>query len=122
MFKKGQSGNPGGRQKGLGKIRDEFQKYSPEALYLYRMAIWGGKVPPEGTPPAEIPIKSDIPWPARLAGANELMNRGYGKPAQTVEVDVNDKRDITDWSTEELEALALAGSAIGIGEAEGGLH
>jgi len=121
-FKPGQSGNPGGRAKGLGTIRDTFQKYSPEALHLYRMAIWGGKVPEEGAPVTDIPVESDVPWPSRLAGANELLNRGYGKPAQTVDVDVNNKRDLTDWSTEELEALALAGSALGIDEAEGGLH
>lgn len=57
----------------------------------------------------EIAISSDAPAAARVSAANALLDRGYGKPAQSVELTGKDggpistktERDLTD---EELAA------------------
>jgi hypothetical protein len=45
------------------------------------------------------------PPSARVTAAEALLNRGWGKAEATV--NVNDKRDSTDWSRDELVAFLL---------------
>jgi Tfp pilus assembly protein FimT len=41
----------------------------------------------------------------QLSAAREVLDRGWGKPAQTIKDNVNDKRRATDWSRDELVAF-----------------
>lgn len=65
-FKKGQSGNPGGRPKEVENIKELAREYSAEAIK--RLVSW---------------MRSKNPRASVLA-ANALLDRGYGKPAQFV--------------------------------------
>ncbi len=70
-FKKGQSGNPGGRPKVIAEVRDlarEQTEKSVKALVSIRDST---KAPPA----------------ARVAAANSLLDRGWGRPAQTISGD-----------------------------------
>jgi hypothetical protein len=66
-FRKGQSGNPGGRPKGDGEIRELARQHTALALRtLSEIADHGENES------------------ARVAAANALLDRGYGKPAVPV--------------------------------------
>lgn len=65
-FKKGQSGNPGGRPAVLKDIRDLARVHTSEALAALVAAL---------ARPGE-----------RVAAASALLDRGYGKPAQALEL------------------------------------
>jgi hypothetical protein len=67
-FPKGVSGNPGGRSKALDEIRQLAQEHSKDAIK--RLAEW---------------MLSDNPK-ASVAAAQALLDRGYGKPTQAVEM------------------------------------
>jgi hypothetical protein len=72
-FQKGQSGNPGGRRPGqvraIQNLAAEARKYGPLALRTI----------------ADICRKGENQT-VRLAAANSLLDRGFGKPAQSVEL------------------------------------
>lgn len=91
-FKKGQSGNPGGRPKkgpADAEIEALAQKLSPEALET--LAKW---------------MRSDNAK-ASVGASLAIINRGHGTPAQTVVQTITDERtviraptpsaDATDW-------------------------
>jgi hypothetical protein len=40
----------------------------------------------------------------RIAAANALLDRGYGKPTSIVETHI-DNRNVREWTTEELDAF-----------------
>jgi hypothetical protein len=42
---------------------------------------------------------------ARIAAANALLDRGFGRPTSIVDTHIEDKRDIREWTTEELDAF-----------------
>ena len=44
-----------------------------------------------------------------LAACQEVINRGYGKPAQNVNVDQNITYDLSEMTDSELEAIAAMG-------------
>jgi hypothetical protein len=69
-FKPGQSGNPGGRPAGVKEVMDLARSYSTDAI--------------EGL--AAIAKDKEKPAQARVAAWNALLDRGYGKPAQSLEV------------------------------------
>ncbi len=64
-FEKGKSGNPGGRPRVIGDLRELAREYAPEAFKeLARLAV---------------KAKSEA---VRVVAIRELLDRGYGKPAQ----------------------------------------
>lgn len=65
-FQKGQSGNPGGRSKAEAEIKRIAQEYGPAAL----------------TKLVELLEGEDKRL--ALAAANSLLDRGFGKPAQSM--------------------------------------
>jgi hypothetical protein len=68
-FRKGESGNPGGRPKVLGEVQELARQHAPSAIVeLARLAL---------------KAKSET---ARIAAIRELLDRGYGRPRQAVEV------------------------------------
>lgn len=67
-FVKGQSGNPGGRPKGLLEFKRECEQRSTRALELLDDAIGQG------------------PSPVAIEAAKLLLAYAWGKPTQTVDV------------------------------------
>ena len=70
-FRKGQSGNPGGRPKVLGEVQELARQYAPTVIVeLARLALQA---------------KNET---ARIAAIRELLDRGYGRPRQAMEISV----------------------------------
>ena len=70
-FRKGQSGNPGGRPKVLGEVQELARQYAPKAIVeLARLAL---------------KAKNET---VRIAAIRELLDRGYGRPRQAMELSV----------------------------------
>jgi hypothetical protein len=88
-FKKGKSGNPGGRPKVIAELRALARAHAPDAIEeLARLAI---------------KARSEA---ARVAAIRELLDRGYGKAGQApiTENEVNP----SDLTAEELRKELLA--------------
>ncbi len=71
-FQKGQSGNPGGRSKLPADIREAFKAKAPEALEVLTRCLQSGD--------------------DRIAmmAAQAILDRGYGKPTQSIDANIND--------------------------------
>jgi hypothetical protein len=68
-FAKGKSGNPGGRPKVLGELQELARRHAPEVIEeLARLAVKG---------------RSET---ARIAAGRELLDRGFGRARQSLEV------------------------------------
>ena len=67
-FKKGQSGNPGGRPKVIAEVKDLAREYTSEAIETLVSIMTNPKSAPA----------------ARVSAANSLLDRGYGKPPQHI--------------------------------------
>jgi hypothetical protein len=65
-FKKGQSGNPGGRPKVVAEVKELARAHTGEAIKTLVSIM----TDPKSTPAA------------RVSAANALLDRGYGKPPQ----------------------------------------
>ena len=74
-FEKGKSGNPGGRPKVVGEVQALAREYSEEAISALRDIIRDKKAPPA----------------ARCVAANSILDRGYGRPSQTINQGLVDK-------------------------------
>jgi hypothetical protein len=92
-FPKGVSGNPGGRPKVLGDVQELAREQSPQAINTLAKIMNDEKTPPA----------------ARVAAANALLDRGYGKPTQPISKTVA-KVDPSSMSDEELAAIAKNGA------------
>ena len=68
-FRPGQSGNPNGRPKVVADVQNAAREHSGEAIETL----------------AQIMCDPKAPAAARIAAASALLDRGYGKPLQTVD-------------------------------------
>ena len=67
-FEKGKSGNPGGRPKVVGEVRELARTHTGEAVETLVSIMKNPKAAPA----------------ARVSAANALLDRGYGKPPQHI--------------------------------------
>ena len=67
-WKPGQSGNPGGRPKEVGHVRELARQWTEQAIQTL----------------ADIMQDPSQPARARVAAAESLLDRGYGKPTQPI--------------------------------------
>lgn len=107
QIKPGEVRNPGGRPKTVGLVREMAQGYTETAIQTL----------------AEICGRGDMPAAARVSAANALLDRGYGRPEATHNVNVN--RSAKDLSYDELIQIASGEGIAGAQEGAGitpGLH
>jgi predicted phage-related endonuclease len=90
QFQKGKSGNPGGRPKEVGEVKELARQHTEAAISTLAKIMKDGKAPPN----------------ARVSAAEALLSRGYGRAPQTV--DVNVRRSIGEFleSLGAVEALS----------------
>ena len=67
-FKKGQSGNPGGRPKVIAEVKELAREHTCKAVETLMSIMTNPKSAPA----------------ARVSAANALLDRGYGKPPQHI--------------------------------------
>ena len=94
-FKPGQSGNPGGRPRVLRDVQELAREKSPEAIETL----------------SNIMHDTKAPRAARVAAANPLLDRGYGKPTQPISQTLT-KVDPSSLSDEELAAIVAQGATV----------
>jgi len=90
-FVKGKSGNPGGRPKVVGEVQALAREISEEAISALRDIVRDKKAPPA----------------ARCVAANSILDRGYGRPSQTINQGLVDK-PVDQMTDEELMARLRA--------------
>ena len=88
-FEKGKSGNPGGRPKVVGEVQALARELTTEAVETLRDIMRDKKAAPA----------------ARGFAANSILDRGYGRPSQTISSTGRDKPP--DQMTD-AELLAIA--------------
>jgi len=98
-FKKGQSGNPGGRPRVLADVQELARQKSPKALDTLE----------------KIMLNEKAPAAARVAAANGLLDRGYGRPTQPV-AQMLAQVKAEDLSDEELAGIVSGAKQNGNGE------
>jgi len=89
-WRKGQSGNPGGRPKVIGDLQEQARQWAPEALEALR----------------EIAASRDAPPSARVSAAVALLDRGYGKLAQSIDAKVSNEPSMAQLHLQALKELA----------------
>lgn len=96
---KGKSGNPGGRSKALVEVKALAQQHTESAVQAL----------------ADIVLDTDAPPAARVAAASVILDRGWGKPTQ--QMDVNVKHNFVE-ALRELERIRREHAAVGTSVAE----
>jgi ribonuclease HI len=86
-WKRGQSGNPGGRPRGEGHVRDLAKRHTEEAIE----ALVGV-------------LRNSTNDRARLQAAETILSRAWGKPAQDMSISFKG-RTVDDLTEQELESL-----------------
>ena len=76
QFQPGQSGNPGGRPKGTSALAEAARAKTEEALNVLIAAM------------------ADEDVRARITAAQAILDRGYGKPAQSVDLGSDPDRPV----------------------------
>ena len=71
-FRKGESGNPGGRPKFPAEMREMFRVKAPEAFEVLSRHLQ--------SPDAKVAI----------AAATQILDRAYGRPVQSIDANIND--------------------------------
>src|SRR6058998_3274736 len=91
-FLPGQSGNPGGRPKGLSRRVRELVGDDGEAIAVYMLSVMRDE---------------QIRTADRLEAAKWLADRGFGRSVQTLDMDItaHPAIDVTTISTEDLDAM-----------------
>lgn len=105
-FQKGQSGNPGGKPKGHPEFIAACRKLTPEALDVITGIMRDPKTPPQ----------------TRLAAAQYLHDRGYGKPSNTLTVDGNMRVRDTRSDEEIMARVAALAAELGLPLDQGALR
>jgi uncharacterized protein DUF5681 len=90
-FAKGQSGNPGGRPKMPEELKDAMRGLADKAVEVLREAM-----------------KCDDPR-VRVMAATAALDRGYGRPAQTVNAKIEGV-DIAEAHLQALQAFTQSGN------------
>lgn len=91
-FQPGQSGNPGGRPKGLSRRVRELVGNDGRAIAEYMLSV----MTDERARTAD-----------RMEAAKWLADRGFGRAVQALDIDVHPSSlDINDFSTDDLRAIA----------------
>lgn len=116
-FAKGQSGNPGGRPTKPKTIEQRRLEADVRMLARDRGAEAVGKLVDlmKGVVRVEIdsrPVEVLVPPMTQLAAANALLDRGYGRPQQSVEMSDKDGDPIEHHEVSTLEIIQSRLAAI----------
>lgn len=80
QWAKGVSGNPGGRPAGYGDLREIAQQHTPEAIALLVTILNDEKASAS----------------ARVSAATALLDRGWGRPPQTIHANLGGEESLQD--------------------------